>query len=223
MQTRLKPYLDQIELVIDDSGLRLDATALNQTLATKKSADPENYLADLLDLDRYATGFLSGTNWSGLADFDTLIDTLPQTAGVTALLDEFKVKRLAAGDDNTWLTDKADIVLAGDGKDTLYGNNGNDRLFGQGGDDRIYGGSGDDLISGGAGNDVLAGESGADTYVFGRGYGFDAISDYAENGIQRDTVRLLGLTPADIRVTADYADNLVFTIVDTGETLSVPR
>ncbi|CAD5377721.1 conserved hypothetical protein [Pseudomonas sp. OF001] len=222
MQTRLKPYLDQIELVIDDSGLRLDATQLNQALAAKKAADPENYLGDLLDLDRYATGFLSGTNWQGLADFDSLIDTLPQTTGITALLNEFKVRTLTSGDDVTGLTDKADIVLAGDGKDTLYGYNGNDRLFGQGGDDRIYGGAGDDLISGGAGNDVLAGESGADTYVFGRGYGNDTVSDYAENGVQRDTVRLLGLNPADVQVTADYADNLVFTIVDTGETLSVP-
>jgi VCBS repeat-containing protein len=223
MQTRLKPYLDQIELVIDDSGLRLDAATLNQTLAAKKAADPENYLADLLDLDRYGNGFLSGTNWQGLADFDMLIDTLPQTAGITALLNEFKVRTLTGGDDNAYLTDKADIVLAGEGKDTLYGYNGNDRLFGQGGDDRIYGGAGDDLISGGAGNDVLAGGSGADTYVFGRGYGNDTISDYAENGVQRDTVRLLGLNPADIRVTADNADNLAFTIVDTGETLSVPR
>jgi Ca2+-binding RTX toxin-like protein len=223
MQTRLKPYLDQIELVIDDSGIRLDATPLNRMLADRRAADPENYLADLLDLDRYASGFLSGTNWQGLADFDTLIDTLPQTAGIQALLSDFKVRHLTAGDDVTGLTDKADIVLAGDGKDTLYGNNGNDRLFGQGGDDRIYGGGGDDLISGGAGNDVLYGESGADTYVFGRGYGNDTILDYAENGVQRDTVRFLGLTPADIRVTADYNDNLVFTIVDTGETLSVPR
>ncbi len=223
MQTRLKPYLNQIELVIDEQGLRLDATQLNQMLAAKKAADPENYLADLLDLDRYANGFLSGTSWVGLADFDTLIETLPQTAGIAALLDEFKVKRLTEGDDTTGLTDKADIVLAGDGQDALFGYNGNDRLFGQDGDDRIYGGSGDDLISGGAGNDLLYGESGADTYVFGRGYGNDTISDYAENGVQRDTVRLLGLTPADIRVTADYSDNLVFTIVDTGETLSVPR
>jgi hypothetical protein len=50
MQTRLKPYLDQIELVIDDSGLRLDATALNQMLAAKKASDPENHLADRTDL-----------------------------------------------------------------------------------------------------------------------------------------------------------------------------
>ncbi len=111
MQTRLKPYLDQIELVIDDSGLRLDTTTLNQTLAAKKDADPENYLANLLDLDRYANGFLSGTNWSGLADFDSLIETLPQTAGITALLNEFKVRTLTSGDDNAYLADKADIVL----------------------------------------------------------------------------------------------------------------
>jgi len=36
LQTRLKPYLNQIELVIDDSGLRLDAKQLNQMLADKK-------------------------------------------------------------------------------------------------------------------------------------------------------------------------------------------
>ena len=222
MQTRLRPYLNQVELVIDDSGIRLDTAMLNQTLAAKRAADPENFLADLLDLDRYASGFLAGTNWRGLADFDQVIDTLPQTAGIAALLSEFKVRTLTSGDDVTGLTNNADTVLAGDGKDTLYGYNGGDRLFGQGGDDRIFGGNGDDLLSGGAGNDVLYGEAGADTYVFGRGFGNDTVSDYAENGVQRDSVRLLGLTPADIQVTADHADNLTFTIKDTGETLKVP-
>ncbi|SMB29221.1 protein of unknown function [Sterolibacterium denitrificans] len=56
LQTRLKPYLDQIELVIDDNGIRLDATALNQMLADKRALDPENALADLFDLDKYAGG-----------------------------------------------------------------------------------------------------------------------------------------------------------------------
>ncbi|MFZ5659599.1 MAG: hypothetical protein ACOY5C_07070 [Pseudomonadota bacterium] len=94
MQTRLKPYLDQLELVIDDQGLRPDATALNQLLAAKKAADPESYLADLLDLDRYASSFLSGANWQGLADF--------------------KVRTLSGGDDSVLLSNSADIVLAGE-------------------------------------------------------------------------------------------------------------
>lgn len=223
MQTRLQPYLDQIDLVLDDSGLRLDASQLNQMLADKRADDPENALADLLDLDRYAGNFLSETNWQGLADFDQLIETLPITPSIAALLAEFKVRTLTSGDDSASLTQNADIGLAGDGNDRLYGYNGNDRLFGQGGDDIIYGGNGDDLISGGAGNDVLYGEAGADTYVFGRGYGHDTIRDYAEGGVRRDTVRFLGLTPTDIRVTADYNDSLTFTVTDTDETLSVPK
>jgi len=120
LQTRLKPYLDQIELVIDEQGLRLDATQLNQMLADRRAADPENYLADLLDLDRYAGGFLSGTNWQGLSDFDTLIDTLPNTPGIAALLDEFRVRRLAAGNDVTGLTNNPGILLAGEGKSRYW-------------------------------------------------------------------------------------------------------
>jgi hypothetical protein len=110
LQTRLKPYLDAIELVIDEQGIRLDATQLNRLLADKKAADPENYLADLLDLDRYAGGFLTGTNWTGLADFDTLIDSLPQTAGIAALLDEFQVRCLTDADESQSLGDGA-VVL----------------------------------------------------------------------------------------------------------------
>lgn len=222
MQTRLKPYLDQVDLIIDEQGLRLDATKLNQMLASKKAADPENYLADLLDLKRYAGNFLSGTNWSDLADFDTLIDGLPQTPSLTALLAEFGVRTLTSADDQQSLTSLSDIALAGAGNDRLQGNLGNDHLFGQAGDDVLHGDNGDDLLSGGAGDDLLYGGSGADTYVFGRGYGNDIIVDQSQNG-QRDSVRLLGLSPTDIRVTADLSDNLVFTITDTGETLSVPR
>lgn len=180
LQTRLKPYLDQVELVIDDDGIRLDATALNQMLAAKKAIDPENHLADLLDLDKYASSFLSGTNFIGLVDFDNIIDALPQTAGIQALLDDFKVRRLGAGDNTPSLTKADDFVLAGEGNDTLHGYDGNDRLFGQGGNDRIYGGNGDDLISGGTGNDMLYGEAGADIYVFGRGYGHDIIVNTGE-------------------------------------------
>ncbi|MFZ5594486.1 MAG: calcium-binding protein [Pseudomonadota bacterium] len=221
MQTRLKPYLDQIELVIDDAGIRLDATALNQSLADKRALDPENALADLLDLDRYAGSFLSGTNWEGLARFDSMIATLPQTPAIAALLADFKVRTLTGANDAGQLGASDSIVLAGGGDDVLYGLNGAGRLFGQGGDDRLHGGFENDLLSGGAGNDMLYGSYGTDTYVFGRGFGHDVIVDYAENGVRRDTVRFTGLTPADIQVSTDASDNLTFIVRDTGETLTV--
>ncbi len=57
-----------------------------------------------------------------------------------------------------------DIIISGDGDDTLYGDAGNDRLDGGFGNDVLLGGSGDDIIQdqggddniqGGAGNDVI--------------------------------------------------------------------
>ncbi|OJX05334.1 MAG: hypothetical protein BGO72_14040 [Burkholderiales bacterium 70-64] len=221
LQTRLKPYLDALELVIDDNGIRLGAAALEQVLADRRAADPENALADLLDLDRYAGQFLAGTDWRGLADFDRMVETLPSTPAIAALLEEFRVRTLTDGGDAFAPTSDADTVLAGDGDDVLRGGAGNDRLFGQGGNDHLDGGDGDDLLSGGAGNDLLMGGSGADIYVFGRGFGHDTVVDLDESGVQRDTVRFTGLTPADIRVAADHEDALTFTIVDTGETLEV--
>lgn len=222
IQAGLRKYLDLITYSFDEDGHHLDIAPLNQALADQFASDPVNALGDLLDLDRYAGRQLAGTNWTGLTTFDHLLDSLPASPAIDALLDEFNVRRLTGSADNASLTNQADIVLAGAGDDTLSGQNGNDRLFGQAGDDKIYAGSGDDLLSGGAGNDLLSGDAGADTYVFGRGYGHDIIHDYVENGVRRDAVRFIGLTPADIRVTADHNESLIFTITDTGETLSVP-
>lgn len=223
MQTRLKPYLDQITVLIDDAGIRLDATLLNQTLTARKLADPQGYLSDLLDLNRYASGFLSGSNWRGLADFDSVLESLPDSPDTHALLAEFGLRRFGSGDDIAALSDSSDLVLAGDGNDSLYGLGGNDRLFGEAGDDRIHGGYGDDLLSGGAGDDLLHGDAGADLYVFGRGFGHDIIFDTAENGVRRDRVHFTGLAPADVGLNFDSGDTLIFTVLDTGETLSIAR
>jgi hypothetical protein len=223
MQTRLKPYLDQMALVIDEAGIRLDAGGINQMLANKKAADPEGYLADLLELDKYANQFLSDTNWSGLLDFDSFMANLEPTTGMAALLAEFKVRTLTTGDDQMSLGKDSNFVLAGDGNDRLYGNSSNDKLFGEAGNDQIFGGNGNDLISGGAGDDLLYGGAGADMYVFGRGFGHDTIVDaMAPDGLRHDMVRFIGLNSADVRVERDFDENLIFTIVDTGETLSIP-
>ena len=226
LQTRVKPLLDLVELRIDEQGIRLDATALNAEIARRLAADPIHGLSDLLDLDRYAADLLIGSNWDGMAGFDSLIKRLPQTPELSALLNDYKVRQLGAGNDWNYSGNGSgsdnDIVMGGAGNDAHYGNNGNDRLYGEEGDDQLFGGEGNDLLSGGAGNDTLYGDNGADTYVFGIGNGHDTILDHEQNGQRLDAVRFLGLNPADVSVAVDYNDNLLFTIAATGETLRVP-
>ena len=71
------------------------------------------------------------------------------------------------GEDHVVLGGTADndVIISGDGDDTLYGDGGNDRLEGGFGNDALLGGEGDDIIQdhgrrrqrleGGAGNDVI--------------------------------------------------------------------
>ena len=55
-----------------------------------------------------------------------------------------------------------DIIVSGDGDDTLYGDGGNDRLEGGYGNDAILGGAGDDIIQDMGGDDNLQGGDGND-------------------------------------------------------------
>jgi|GEM_PF-1958907 len=56
-----------------------------------------------------------------------------------------------------------DTISGGAGNDTITGGTGNDRLSGNVGNDTITAGSGTDVVSGGAGSDLITGGSGADT------------------------------------------------------------
>lgn len=58
---------------------------------------------------------------------------------------------------------QGDLMLGGDGNDTLEGAAGNDTLNGQGGNDSLLGGDNNDSLLGGAGQDTLDGQSGNDT------------------------------------------------------------
>jgi len=68
------------------------------------------------------------------------------------------------------------VILAGDGDDTLDGLGGDDQLSGDAGDDVIIGGAGLDRINGGTGNDELTGGTDSDIFVFGDG-GDDVVTD----------------------------------------------
>ncbi|PMZ88159.1 MULTISPECIES: peroxidase family protein [unclassified Pseudomonas] len=60
-----------------------------------------------------------------------------------------------------------DIIISGEGDDTLYGDGGNDRLEGGAGNDAVLGGAGDDIISDSFGDNRLEGNDGNDVIIAG--------------------------------------------------------
>ena len=62
-----------------------------------------------------------------------------------------------------------DLILGGEGADSLSGDQNDDTLYGGEGTDLILGGSGDDRLYGGPGDDMLVGGAGADLLLLGPG------------------------------------------------------
>jgi Ca2+-binding RTX toxin-like protein len=144
-------------------------------------------------------------------------------------------------------TGKHDAIAGGEGNDTLSSGVGDDVLYGQGGSDTLYGAGGNDLLYGGLGNDTLNGDwyqvlgsEGADTidggpgndtlkgglrndtYLFGRGYGVDTISDYDTTSGNMDTLKFVSdVSRSDVEITRN-GNTLVFKIKGTTDQLLVP-
>jgi len=99
------------------------------------------------------------------------------------------------------------------------------------GDDNIYGFFREDVLDGGAGNDYLAGDNEGDTYIWGRGWDNDTIHDFSDaiaEGADIDKIVFSDdILPSDlilshVRQAAPYgSEDLVITIADTGETLTI--
>jgi len=141
----------------------------------------------------------------GFESDDTLVgkggnDTLYSYAG-NDVLDG------GADNDTLYGGDGDDILSGGSGDDVLYGEYGNNQLRGEDGNDSLYGGYEEDTLDGGAGNDRLEGSNGNDTYVFGRGYGQDVISEYDSTDGNRDRILMAAdLLPSDITVRRNNYD-----------------
>ena len=108
-----------------------------------------------------------------------------------------------------------DDQLGGDlGANTLRGSGGDDALAGLGGNDRLDGGTGDDMMAGGWGND---------TFVFGRGYGRDTITDWQDGFFfGNDLISLQGmdLSMRDLSITYDRLGATIH-IIGTDDELHV--
>ncbi|MCM1233937.1 MAG: hypothetical protein NC489_27845 [Ruminococcus flavefaciens] len=110
-----------------------------------------------------------------------------------------------------------DRISGSEGNDIIYGNQGDDSICAGNGCDTIFGGDGDDILDGGSGDDFLYGGEGNDTYVWGRDYGTDVVSDSEGEAVIRLTeetpVRELEITPA--------GDDAVISIKDTKDRLVI--
>jgi VCBS repeat-containing protein len=101
-----------------------------------------------------------------------------------------------AGDADGATVEKAFTITLKDVAEDPVGTKGNDRLFG----DAL-----DNIINGRRGNDRLTGGDGADTFVFGKGFGKDAILDFdPTEGDVIDLSRMVGVESFEDLV-ADHA------------------
>lgn len=85
--------------------------------------------------------------------------TATVTVGVNGIADSFTFTG----------TDNADTLTGTAGEDTIYGGKANDRLSG---------GAGHDWLQGDRGNDILTGGAGRDSFVFGKAFGDDVVTDF---------------------------------------------
>ncbi|TCJ17987.1 retention module-containing protein [Parasulfuritortus cantonensis] len=165
----------------------------------------------------------------------TYVDSTQSDTGQVTIVADYELDAKGDGLDN--------ILIGGDGVDTIYGYEGNDVLVGNGGNDTMKGGSGrdwliggagNDKIEGGAGNDLLEGGSGSDTFIWrasDRGTpgtpAEDVIKDFSRTDgdvlnlkdlLQGESHGLNNLGNLDqyIDVTTDGAGNTVIRVSSTG-------
>ncbi|NDZ16626.1 hypothetical protein C7T35_04075 [Variovorax sp. WS11] len=204
LQTRLKPYLDAIELTIDEQGIRFDTTALASLLDQRKAAGEREAIIDLVELNRFAQSTLQAVGFAGLDTLRGWVEALPAGSALRTELAALNVYAGAttsgtaksdlylgdasgnsfnggAGDDVASAGAGNDTLSGGDGNDSLYGGTGNDCLNGDNGNDTLEGGAGIDSLLGGEGNDMLYGGVGNDT--LDGGVGNDTLSGDAGNNI----------------------------------------
>ena len=71
LQTRLKPMIDKIQLIVDDNGVHFDFSQLDAELTARIASNAVNGLTNMIDLARYAQPVLGSTGydaWGKLED-----------------------------------------------------------------------------------------------------------------------------------------------------------
>jgi|GEM_PF-4398282 len=100
VQTRLRPYFDDVSLVIDDSGIHLDATPVSAALLAKAAVNRYDAVGDLLDLQKYSDNFFQGLGYSPMVTLEQVLRSAPIEPVIATLLSREKVKLLDADSSN---------------------------------------------------------------------------------------------------------------------------
>jgi len=214
LQTRLKPYLDAINLTVTEAGIGLDFTATNALFQTRYDRAPGEGVRDLLDLQRIQGTNLNGSGWDGLEQLRGWLGNAVNSADpvlsatLVAALTEFGYPSLHTQGDG------------GIGNDVVIGAESGAVLNGDGGNDLILGSAGDDVLSGGAGTDTLYGGMGNDTYRFNLGDGVDIIIEtHGDTGT--DTLQFgADIRAGDLDIFMD-GDKLVFAHINGKDRISI--
>ena len=151
MQTRLAPYLDTIDLVIDDTGIRFDSAPLAALLEAKRGTDERNALVDLVELNRYSTATLRAVGFDSIAKLRSWVDALPAASSLRADLTALDVLGVSSSAGSA----RRDIFLGDANANSFSAGDDDDLVDGGAGNDTLSGGAGSDTLTGGAGNDSL--------------------------------------------------------------------
>ncbi len=217
LQTRLRPYLDAINLTVDESGVRLDFSAMEAAMDALHATDPVKAVINRIEMLKYAGTSLEAAGWNGTQKIGAWMSEAEVSANWATIYADLGREFTGAASSHD------DIYFGSAGADNYFDYGGDDFVFGAGGNDTLYGNGGNDFLDGGIGDDLLKGGAGDDTYVFRRGGGQDVIVAYdAMASVDQIEILILdGLNPGDIRLEKRNASDLCISILDSSDAVIV--
>jgi len=224
LQTRLKPYYDQIEVSFVAAKPVFSFAKLESAFVQASQSNPQQGIVDLVEfLSAFGEVKLAMLGWKATEFLVSRLNAAPGLAAFSEELSSWTVRFAGPSEHNLTGTSRADLLVGSDGTDNVYGRDGNDVLVGKGGNDSLSGDAGNDTLDGGSGNDSLSGGAGADVYLFGKGSGQDSISNYDSDavGVNADTIQLGAGIGTDGVTLSRQSDDLVIRINGSDDSLRV--
>ncbi|MGY8870596.1 MAG: calcium-binding protein, partial [Pseudomonadales bacterium] len=176
LQTRLKSYIEAINLTFIDGEIALDFNDVEIVFSDNLIIDSIKAVGDFLDFSQIAQDTFNLHQWEPLEHLQSQLANSPYlNAEMDLLLTSFDVKILDLSE-TIYVAETAGMYILGNTQDNeLSGSAGDDTLLGGGGDDTLQSTGGSDTLLGGAGDDTLVTSSTGDDILDG-GTGNDILT-----------------------------------------------